>query len=111
MPGVSYVGTGFEVEDNAGVEVNALERPRDGLFASRKAIAVSPDGACEYEGNARRAILELVHGLGVGRLGIRMINALHDRPRRSWRPPGNRLCARLSAVERLDRERVISLNE
>src|SRR5262245_18176264 len=94
--------TEVDVERNAGIEVNAPERARNRRFARRKTVAVSADRSSEDHGEAGRAVFEVVQRLGIGGGRIGMIDALHERPRRSWRAGGNGPGLRPSPVERLD---------
>src|SRR5262249_50180717 len=99
---VLHVRTEVEVERNAGVEVNALERTRDRRFARWKTVAIGADLSGEDHGEAGRTVFEVVQRLGIGRGRIGMIDALHERPRRTRRAPGNGPGLRPSPVERLD---------
>src|SRR5262249_37991583 len=96
---------------NAGVQLKALERARNRCFARRKTVAVSANRSSEDHSEAGRTVFEVVQRLGIGRGRIGMIDALRDRPRRSWRAGGNGpgLCA--SPVERLDGYAVIGLGD
>jgi hypothetical protein len=67
---MSYVlrlWTGVEIERDAGVEINAVERTRDCLLGRRQTVAVSADGASEDDGEPGRTVFEVVQRLSIGR--------------------------------------------
>jgi hypothetical protein len=106
-----HVRTEVEVERNAGVEVNALQRTRDRRLARCETVAVRASRSGEDHGEAGRTVFEVVQRLRIGRGRIGMIGALHDRPGRSRRAGGNRSGLRSSPVERFDRQPVIGLGD
>ena len=111
LPGVLGLRAEIEIERDAGVEMDAVERARDGLSGCRKTVAVAADRPGKDQGEAGRAILEIVQRLGIGRGRIGMIEALHDPPGGARRAADNGPRVGLAAVERLDGEPVIGLGD
>ena len=60
LPGVLGRRAEIEIERDAGVEMDAVERARNSLSGCRKTIAVAADRPGKDEGEAGRAILEIV---------------------------------------------------
>ena len=84
----------IEIERDAGIEVNAVERARDRLIRRGEPVAVGADRAGEDQREPGRAVLEIVQRLRIGRRRIGMVDALHDRPRRAGCAPGDRAALR-----------------
>ena len=86
-----------EIEGDAGIEIDFVERRADRGAVGGKRIAVIADGAFEHERDAVRAIVQIVEDLRVGGLGVGKIDPLHDAPRQAGgaaRDAATRSCAR-----------------
>jgi len=70
--------------------IKTPSRTFDRLGRGVEAKAIGTIGAREYQRQTGSAVLEVVKRLRVGRCRIGMIDALHDLPWRSGRPPSDR---------------------
>ena len=97
-----------EVERDAGVELDVLERARERFRRGSQAIAIGVERTGKDQRQAGRAIFEILKCLRVGGGRIGMVDPLKNLPR-PRRPPGDRLCPRRARIKRLDAQPVISL--
>ncbi len=73
--------TEVEIDGDAGIEMDLVERRADRGAGRGQRIAVIADGAFEHEIDAVRAIIQIVEDLRVGGLGVGVVDPLHDVPR------------------------------
>ena len=100
--GHSRLRTDLKLDADAGVEIDAVENLRDRLRRRIQPKPVGAIGAGEHERQPRRAVLQIVQRLRVGRLRIGMIDPLHDLPGRSRSTAGDRRSTLGTAIDRID---------
>ncbi len=102
--------TRIDVERDAGIEIDVGERARDRGVVG-ETVAIGADRAREHQRQAVGAVLKIIQGLRIGGGRIGVIDALHDRPRRARRPPGDRPGIGLARIEWRDGESVIGCGD
>ena len=98
-----------EIDGDAGIEMNIVERRADRGAASRQRVTVIADRALKHEGDAVGAVVQIVEDLRVGGLGVGQVDPLHDGPGLACGATGDAACLCGAAVKRLDGDAVIGL--
>ncbi len=99
----------IEIDGDAGIEIDIVERRADGGARRGQRVAVIADRALEHERLAARAIHQIVEDLRIGGFGVGEVDPLHDSP---GEPGGAALDAGgvpRPRIERFDGDAVIGL--
>ena len=107
--GVLRLNAEVEIDGDAGIEMNIVQRRADRGAAGGQRITVIADRALKHEGDAVGAVGQVVEDLRIGGLGVGEIDSLHDRPGLARWPARDAACLRGAAVKRLDADAVIGL--
>src|ERR1035437_5922892 len=109
LHGVARRRAEVEVDDDAGIELDAVEHARKRFRRRIETIAVGGDRAGHDQSQPVRTVLQILQGKRVGGGRIGMIDPLHERPSRAWGPPDDWFCPRCARIQRLDPQAVIGL--
>jgi hypothetical protein len=109
LHGVARRRAEVEVDDDAGIELDAVEHARQRCRRRIETITIGGNRAGHDQSQPVRTVLQILQGLRVGSGRVGMIDPLHQRPRRARCPPGNRLCPGRARIQRLDPQAVIGL--
>ncbi len=96
-----------EIDGDAGIEIDAVEHAGERFGRAADAIAVGVERSGADERQPGRAVFEIVQRQRIGRRGIGMIDALHDRPRLPRGAARDRYCAGSAGVKWVDGQAVI----
>ena len=107
--GIFRLNAEIEIDGDARIEMDVIQRLADRGSSGRKGRAVIADGALEHEHEAARAIVKIVEELCVGSFRIGKIDPLHDGPRRARDASLDAACLLRARIKRLDGNAVISL--
>ena len=98
----------IEIDGDAGIEIDIVERGADRRARRRKRVAVIADRALEHQRLAARAIHQVVEDLRIPGFGVGKVDPLHDRPRLAGRPALDAGGVLRTLVEGIDDDAVIA---
>ena len=99
----------IEIDGDAGIEIDIVERGADRRARRRKRVAVIADRALEHERLAACPIHQIVEDLRVSGFRVGEVDPLHDSPGQARGPALDAARVLRALVERLDADAVIGL--